>query len=501
MEGLNNMIAHKTDKINKQSSVECLVNIDGELERVLSVSAFADVTTVELYDKEARINGEVLVSVIYKTVDDQINTVTTNCTFQDTIKSDVIKPEQKAYACAKLLGITPTTVEGNTIKMLATVETVLDLVENNKFETYTTTNEAICLKTDERQINKFCGLNCADFNVESNTVVTENIKKVLSLDSSAIVTNTVVGEGYVSVNGMVCTYVVVLTEEDKFKPYQICTEFKEEIELAELSSQDVVEVFVKVRKENVKVSLEENEKQMRVFVNTPLKACVRGYKSEMMEIVEDIYSVKNELELERASYENINFYNSKYFESKIEGNLVLSDDEARIDKLLANSAPCLTVTNSYLLDGQVFVEGIINTNVVYLNDEDNKLHSVEMEIPFKVSEKVNLEKENINVDITAMLCDCDCMAKRGREIFFDCKLKVFAQFNEVTKFEVLSNVKEGRVLPVNDSCIQIYFAKAGNTVWEIAKELKISEQQLLMQNPDLISPLEKDEKVVVYYNL
>lgn len=501
MEGLKNMLAHKSDKITKQTTVECLINVDGELDRVLSITGNADVTSTEFYEKEARVNGEVLVCVIYKTTDDQINTVTTNCSFQDTLKNDSIMPEYKGYAFAKLLGITPTTLEGNTVKLLATVELVLDMVSNNQIDVFASQEDTVCLKTDEKQINKFCGLNCADFNVESNVTVTDNIKKVLSLDSSAIVTDTTVGEGYVSVTGLVCTYVVALTDEGKFKPYQICTDFKEEIELAELVSHSVAEVFVKVKKDAVKVNLEESENQVKIVVDTPVKACVRGYRSETMEVVQDIYSTKHELEIEKTNCKNINFFAPKYFESKIEGNLILSEDETRIDKLLANSAPCLTITNSYFSDGQVVLEGIVNTNVIYLNDEDNQIHSVEMEVPFKVTEKVNIESENVNVEVYAIVTDCDCMAKRGREIFFDCKVKVYAQFCSVADFEVLSKVKEGRMYPVNDSCIEIYFAKAGNTIWDIAKELKITENQILSQNPNLVSPLEKDEKVVIYYNL
>ena len=70
-----------------------------------------------------------------------------------------------------------------------------------------------------------------------------------------------------------------------------------------------------------------------------------------------------------------------------------------------------------------------------------------------------------------------------------------------TEVEVVTKIDEIRTLPQNDSAIEIYFAKTGDTIWDIAKELKVTEEQLLNQNPDLVSPLEKDEKVVLYYNL
>lgn len=59
----------------------------------------------------------------------------------------------------------------------------------------------------------------------------------------------------------------------------------------------------------------------------------------------------------------------------------------------------------------------------------------------------------------------------------------------------------GRALAQKDSAIEIYFAHASSSHWDIAKELKISQEMLLSQNPNLPNPLEKDERVVVYYGI
>ena len=498
MEELKNQLAHKEEKITKQITVECNVSVDDELEKVLSVTANVSSVSVELFDKEAKLNGEILMSVLYKTTDDQINTVSSSCNFDDVLKNDNILAEHKSFVNAKILSVSPSSLDNNNVKFVVVLEVELENTCNKDVEIYNSNDESICLKTDEMQVTKLCGINCAQFNVESNSTLNENIKKVLCVDSNVVVNETTAGEGYVVINGTVCTYLVVLTEENKFKSHQICNEFKQEIEFAEMTSDCLNEVCVSVKKQDIKVTLEEGA-QLSLNIVVPVKACVKQYKQQTIDVVSDVYGTKFELELEKKQFDNVNFYKPKYFESKIEGNLVLSENEPRIDKVLANSAPTLKVTNSYFADGNVYIEGIINTNVIYLNDEDEQIYSVEMEVPFKVSEKTSLEQENVNVNVISMVSDCDCMAKRGREIFFDCKLKTYAQFSSVCNYEVLSSVKQGRVYPQNESAIEIYFAKKGNTVWDIAKELKITEETLLTQNPDLMSPLENDEKVIVYY--
>ena len=85
MEGIKNLLAHKQDKIVKQTPVECFANLDGELDKVLAINANAQTNSAEFFDKECKFGGDVLISVTYRTEDDQINTVTTNCNFADTI--------------------------------------------------------------------------------------------------------------------------------------------------------------------------------------------------------------------------------------------------------------------------------------------------------------------------------------------------------------------------------------------------------------------------------
>ena len=42
-------------------------------------------------------------------------------------------------------------------------------------------------------------------------------------------------------------------------------------------------------------------------------------------------------------------------------------------------------------------------------------------------------------------------------------------------------------------------SKAGETLWQIAKSLRMSKEDIMAANPELVTPLEKDEKLVVYH--
>lgn len=97
------------------------------------------------------------------------------------------------------------------------------------------------------------------------------------------------------------------------------------------------------------------------------------------------------------------------------------------------------------------------------------------------------------------LTDVDVVVKKGREFFFDAKLKVCAQYDSDEVGAVISSVEKMGEYDERDCAMELVFAQAGQSAWDIAKELRVREENVMLQNPELAFPLESDESVVVYY--
>ena len=51
----------------------------------------------------------------------------------------------------------------------------------------------------------------------------------------------------------------------------------------------------------------------------------------------------------------------------------------------------------------------------------------------------------------------------------------------------------------NDECpLYIYVVKPGQTVWDIAKDMNVSQELIMEQNPDIALPLKSGDKLVIY---
>ena len=83
------------------------------------------------------------------------------------------------------------------------------------------------------------------------------------------------------------------------------------------------------------------------------------------------------------------------------------------------------LTNTYIKDKTIYLEGIATANVLYLNDEtEGVINSVQIEVPFVTSNQTDLDDET-KLSAKISLNNVDIMIKRGREIFFDAKIKAF----------------------------------------------------------------------------
>lgn len=486
----------------RQVQVECSISTNGEnLSKILSLCANANVLQVETRAGEAVVGGEVFSNLLFLTDDERVNNLTAVCDFQEIFKDELLNEDSKLCARAKVVSVSPTKVQENQVVMNVLVEISVYDFSNRQMSVVDSFNDDINVLEDLIKVNVLKGHTKQDFEVETKFTSKDQIEKILFVDSNVCLKDTVSADGFVVVSGEICSYVTYVNQDGNLCKCQICEQFKEEIQVENAQKAYFASSLASVRKSQIKTTLNQGESENNVSIVSPVYVCVNVFGEEEIVVPTDLYSVRNEVELVRNDFVSTFNLPSKTFETKIEGNLTLDENQPRIDKILCVTSPNLNVSNAYFNDGELFVEGVVTANVVYLNDDENIITSVELEVPFVSAEKLNLDESQVLVCTSCMLYDCDVMAKRGREIYFDCKMKVHTNNSFNREFNVITDIVLGRALAQSDSSIEIFFAKPNQTHWEIAKELKISKELLVKQNPNLKDPTEKDERVVVYYGI
>ncbi len=479
-------------------NVECNVDTGVEIEKILSVCHSAQAENAEILNGVVNYSGSIDLCIIYLTVDGEVGTINASCPFASKFEDENIAVGDKVGIDVQVEDYSVESVTSANIKLNLLCQQSGVLILCREVGTVKCDDEEVCVKHDEVLVNTLVGTAQDTFLVESAVSLKEPVKKIISADSQAYIKSTESGVNFVSVAGEVVTKLLYLGENDKFETAYTTESFKQEIELEGVSREAISEAQVFVKKNAVRCEIDSQEKGVDIKIQTPLLIKVTSYIEKGEDVVSDIYSTTCELQVTTSSFDMTKQFAVECFEEKIDGNLTLDDDKPRVDKIMFVGGSNVAVTNSYVKGGEVFVEGVTKTNVVYLNDETNSLLSVVVEVPFVVSDKVDAPDES-TVTAMATLVDVDVAVKKGREFLFDGKVKVCAYIFCDEVGAVISNVESVGDLAERDCAIEVIFADAGQTAWDIAKKFNVKEENVVYQNPELSFPLTKEENIVMFY--
>lgn len=496
----NKFTVVKKKRLEKsQFNVECNLSCEVEIDKILSVCHTAQVENAEILNGVVNYSGCIDVCVLYCTIDGEIGTLNSSCPFTSKFEDEMIAVGDKIAIKVDVEDCQVDNVSLNNIKLNCTCVQTGILILSREVNNVSCGDENMCSKEDKMLINTLVGQTSEVFNVESDVSIKEPVKKVLLCESQVSVKSTESGVNFVSVGGEVVTRILYLTEKDRFESCYITENFKEELELEGVTRESISEANAVVKKNAVKYEIEEAEKGINIKLNVPIEIKVVSYQERSQIVIKDVYSTKCELEVSTESFEMTKEIVGDFFEAKIDGTLSLDEDKPRVDKIMFVGGSNLCLTNSYIKNGEVFVEGVTKTNVIYLNDETNTLHSVVVEVPFVVSDKSSANCEDAQVNASAVLYDVDVVVKKGREFYFDAKLKINVEYDCDEIEAVISRIESASDYPEKDCAIELVFANQGQSSWDIAKSLKVREETICLQNPELVFPLEKDENVIVFY--
>lgn len=483
-------------------NLECSINLETTepVSKILAVNVEAGVDQIESLTSEASVNGNVIVSLVYLTEQGLVCNANYTSPFISKVIDKRINPNSKVFLKVCQSDAKVQSLINNVAKVDCYLLLKGFVVNNEEINYLSAVDSDVCTLNEYTNYYSLVGVTNSSWIENLEIQSKENIKQVISSCCNVIVKNVEPDNSFVTVTCEVVNKLMYLTDEDKIKTAYTKNEIKQDIECEYSTKECKIEFDIKIKSNNVKNNIENNEDELKISIEIPLDVCIRVYSINNIELISDLFSTKNFTNTTISSYENSIICEPIYFEKKIEGSLTLSNDEPRIDKLLAVNYSKVIVTNEFLENGQYTVSGVVSSNLIYFNEDDQIINSIDVEFPFIVNTQTEYEGEYLT-DLDIQIEDVDVMVKRGKDVYVDALLKVRTKVCRTESGVVMSDVEYTDALPLKDCAIEIYFAKSGEKVWDIAKKLFVTPETIYLQNPNVSEVLEKDEKLAIYYKL
>ena len=475
---------------------------DVSIGKILCVNANACIENVEVLNGEAYYNGEVVFNAVLTDEQGNLFNVMETSPLQGKIENNFLNATMLPIYKVEVVNVSIQNASSSGLKANALVEITLDCLASDTINSFVPTGENIKIKTDVVNVYNVQNNGQATFSVSEDLEVKAPVNEILFKCANVCIKDVKSGTGYFTINGEVNFNMSFVSGDEESKTVKCLNQtfpFTEEIEVEDLTKEEIVQLMVNVKPEDIVVTIGEvNELKTTLNINVPVQVKYYTMNRNEREITTDAYSTTNNVNLVSESFSYIKSIQSQCENKTIDCELTLQDDQERISKVLFVCGENVSVTNNYVEDERLFVEGIVSANVVYLADNDNyEVCSVVAECPFKIqmSEEVVMADD---IFVKTTVKGCSCRAKKGKELDLEFDVNVLSEAYLMGQGVYLKEVELAEKLEVSPYSLQIYFAPKNSDVWSISKHLKVTPEVITSQNPDLVFPLEKPEQVVYF---
>ncbi len=237
---------------------------------------------------------------------------------------------------------------------------------------------------------------------------------------------------------------------------------------------------------------DSDEEKGKCVITAELTLSLEGCVFEETEVdaVTDAFSPHNAASLVFATAESAGVGDVIRVTERISGKCALSGPIDFSDKL---EAVTLQRAEAELTAGEggKTVDGVAMSTLL-IQGADGSHRGVELSLPFSVP----LEAGEGSVSV--LVCGMSARQKQEGEIEAEATLKITVQEKRQVSARLVAGCEEGEALPVNDSAVSVYIPRAGDGLWELAKSLKKSPEEVSASNPDIEFPIKEGQRVIVY---
>lgn len=471
-------------RVSSNNNVECRVPLtEEELKGVVSVNAVTYLLGYETLNGEIRYNGRAIFTVLYKSegelkkyesgVDYSFRFAFENARENSDLTCDVAIENT---AIAELNGIV--TVSG----IILFKGEILECKEVEYFEK----DKNLFLKNQQLECLKDICKFSKESKIEEEFETSELIGSVLLHSEKAVVNDCQCGVNSVIVDGEVEVNMLIVPL-GKNQPSLIVKKipYRVEVETNGATPNDFATCYTQIKGANIKVYVDESKNKSSISIEVSLLVLGKAYERLSFYPCEDAYSLTKEIYIEKEKITLDKFNGFKCVDFNIESEISLNEDKnTRLICLLSDKIEEINLNGLNL-------SGAVSFDILCKGEEfraERVIVPINHTLPLLGNKAWNLKVTLTDVAVNEI----------GSKYFISFKVNVC--YLDMTRFDsyIITKVTEGEDKPVNDSAISVYIPKPNDSLWEISKELGVTEEEILKINKDLTFPLSGEERIVVY---
>lgn len=474
-------------RLNSQSIVECRLP-GSEISGILAVYAKAVPADCVCADGVVQYGGKLFLCIVYEDGDKKVCRAERGAEFYHKAEGEKIAP---AYFAKSALTCTNVTWrrEGSGLYVSVVVDADIRVYGSKQMD-YLVGGDGLIVKKDVARVHKTV---CVSGETEGEDEFdADHIGDILLHSEKAVVNRVHASSGQIDVEGEISLHICVLKGEDDVCSYERLIPYKISLPSEEAFGRIVAGARVDVKSAHLSAGTDEEKGASHILFAYTLSAECFLTVTDEISVVEDAFSTEVKTELKIQNDGGRYLTNHIKATERVGGEAVLSpamdgDFVLQAAVLPRAELSCKKTERGFEAEGAVFAE-------VLLCGADGGHRSATLTLP--VVFPIDAEGDALEMDCA--VCGLNVRRKKSGEVEAEATLRLSARCYEDRAWGYVSEMTEGEAYGDADCGFSVFMTEEGEELWQVAKRLACSPDDLQKSNPDLVFPLKERQRIFLY---
>ena len=435
----------------------------------------------ELMDEKVKLDGGINAYIMYlaDNTEDNVRGININLDFSKMIDAPNCKDNMILDMRTEIKSLECNVINGRKINVKAGINVRFKVYTNESVEIINDiiNNEDIQVLKNNVNVNSLVGSGKTKAYVKDTITIdnSDNLAEILKVNINMVDKDIKTSYNKVLAKTEAEIKIMYLTEDGKIVACTNKIPIVGFIDIQDVSEENICDTNFEIKNMIVKPNSAEEHS---IYIELEVEASCMAYEEKSINLLEDIYSPIEDLNCNKKEVTAISNKENRTETCHINENINITElgDKEIVD---VDCKPRITNTNK--LNSRIMYDGEVELNFV-LSNSNNQINTARVVMPFEFNVE-NIENgEMLEINTNFEVGEQNFVVKTGGDVVVDLNIIFNIGICKNISVSIIDDIEIEENKEFEDYSLIIYIVKPGDTLWNIAKKLKSTVDDIARAN-------------------